>query len=757
MLHRRIVGILLLALAAASSVRGVETTFWQIGTFDEFLQGTLSSISLSKEGELRLAPDSRMVFSPDEALALSLARDPQGNLFVGTGHQGKVFRVDANQKASLFFTAQEPDVFAMTVGPDRALYVGSSPEGKVYRITPDGKSRVFYDPKTKYIWALVFDSQGRLYVATGDKGQIFRVDSAGKSELFFDSKQTHIMCLTLDRAGSLLAGSVPNGLVYRITPQGKGFVLYQASLPEIHDLATDSKGRIYAAALGGTGGKGTPEILIPPPSGGAAPGGVTTVTVTASEEAGKEARTSQTPPAESLAAPSFNRPAPLTPAVPALQIPQGRGSLIEILPDSTAETIWSSNNESIFGLAVRDSHVLFSTDSNGRIFDLDTRPDGQRLTLLTETRESLATRLMLEGPDLYIATSNIAKLFRVEATLAREGSYESPVKDTRFISRWGVLAWRGEFPAGTTLEFFTRSGNCDRPDRTWAEWAGPYRNPDGSPIASPPARYIQWKAVFRAAGTLGPTLDDITVSYLSQNLPPQIRSLSVSTAGERTSPMGTSTSGTGSTGASITVASSSFGPPSLTSGAPSKIPVTLTWQADDPNGDQLVYVLYVRAADEQEWHLVKDKLRQTTYTLDPNTLADGKYVARLVASDEESNPPEMARKSELLSAPFWVDNTPPVVRILGQKVESAGAEVRFEVEDSTSPLRSAETSTDGKEWRDVPPEDGIVDSRKETFKVRTSKLEPGEHILSLRAYDTAGNVGVGKAVVRIPSEAGPMR
>jgi outer membrane protein assembly factor BamB len=751
---------LLLTLAAASAVRGVETAFWQIGTFDEFLQGTLRGISLSKEGELRLAPESRTVFSPEEALALSLARDPQGNLFVGTGHQGKVFRVDAHQKASLFFTAQQPDVFAMAVGPDEALYVGSSPEGKVYRVTPDGKSRVFYDPKMKYIWALVFDSAGRLYVATGDKGQIFRVDSAGKGELFFDSKQTHIMCLILDRAGSLLAGSVPNGLVYRITPQGKGFVLYQASLPEIHDLATDSEGRIYAAALGGAAGRGTPETLISPPSGGPASGGPAAVPIIAPAEESKEARTSQVPPTEPLAAPSLSRAAPSTPTAPALRIPQGRGSLIEIFPDSTVETIWSSNNESIFGLAVRDSHVVFSTDSDGRIFDLDTRPHGQRLTLLTETRESLATRLMLEGPDLYIATSNIARLFRVEATLASEGSYESPVKDTKFISRWGVLTWRGEFPPGTSLEFFTRSGNNDRPDQTWADWAGPYRNPAGSPITSPPARYLQWKAVFRALGTLGPTLGDVTVSYLNQNLPPEIRSLSVSTAGERTGPMGATTSGAGSMGASLGVGpptGTGLGPHSFSRGEPSKIPVTLTWQADDPNGDQLVYALYVRAADEQEWHLIRDKLRQTTYTLDPNTLADGKYVARLVASDEESNPPEMARTSELLSAPFWVDNTPPVVRVLGQTVESAGAEVRFEVEDSISPLRGAETSIDGKEWRDVLPEDGIVDSRKETFKVRVSKLEPGEHILSLRAYDTAGNVGVGKAVVRIPREAGPLR
>jgi len=50
-----------------------------------------------------------------------------------------------------------------------------------------------------------------------------------------------------------------------------------------------------------------------------------------------------------------------------------------------------------------------------------------------------------------------------------------------------------------------------------------------------------------------------------------------------------------------------------------------------------------------------------------------------------------------------------------------------------------------------------VDSRAETFTVRAEKLQPGEHLLTLRAYDTAGNAGVGKAVVRLAAGGGPKR
>ena len=516
-------------------------------------------------------------------------------------------------------------------------------------------------------------------------------------------------------------------------------------------MAVDAQGDIFAANMGGAGSKGSPDLFLAPPQGGPG-GGVTTVTVTASTEPDLTAK-GQAPPGETRA-PSFNRSTPQIPQMFPMQFGTGHGALIEIFPDSTAETIWSSSNESIFGLAVRNDHVLFTTDSNGRIFDLDAKPDSGKLRILTETHESLTTRLLLGGSDLYAATSNVAKLFRIGVSPTHEGTFESPVKDTKFISRWGVLAWRGEVPAGCSLQFYTRAGNSDRPDNTWSDWAGPYSNPNGDAVANPPARYLQWKAVLHTSGNDSPTLAEVTVSYLNQNLPPQIHSLNVSTSSERTGAAGASANLPMVGGITVSASpSGGFGaPPQSTPSV--KAPITLTWQADDPNGDQLVYTLYVKATDEREWHLLKDKIHQSSYTIDPTALADGKYVARLVASDEESNPADMARKSELLSAPFWVDNTPPDIEVLRQTVTGFTAEIQFAAEDGTSPLRSAETSLDGQDWHDVLSDDGVIDSRKETFTLKLTHLAPGEHILALRASDTSGNIGVGKAVIRIQGGAG---
>jgi hypothetical protein len=733
---------------------GSETQFWQVGSFEEFLHGNLQGVSLGQEGALELAPATEAFFDPEQTLALSLAADKTGHLYVGTGHEGKVFRVDSGGHGSLIFQAPQPEVLAVAAGPKGDIFVASSPDGKIYRVTSDGKSSVFFDPKTKYIWSLAFDSQGRLYAGTGDSGVIYQIDPDGKGRVFFESRQTHIICLAFDRDGNLLAGSDPDGLVFRITPQGQGFVLYKADFPEIHALALDSEGRVYAAALGGSGAMPSAPIFAAPttPAPQAAP---ITVTVTASggvlpgeaSDSGKGGKSEgqqptpqpapprQTPQRE-RSSPSFNRAggSPMTPTVPL-----GRGALVRISTDNTAETLWSSDKQSVFGLALEGRDVLFSTDGTGQIFRLSPSSDGPRLTLVTETREALATRLLVEGGSVYVTTSDVAKLFRVATEPAAEGTYESPVKDTKFVSRWGNLSWRAEVPAGCSIGFYSRSGNSETPDRTWSEWKGPYTNPDASLITSPPARYIQWKASFKGSGGSSPVLNDVTLAYLNQNLPPQIRSLEVSTAGNRTGIGGSGAQG-GGQNLSVEGAGSTM--------TGKKVPTTFSWQADDPNGDRLVYSLYLKAADERDWHLLKNRLHEANYTLDANAMPDGEYVARLVASDEESNPPGQARRSELESAPFWIDNTPPRVEVTEQHWEGASAEVRFRASSNLSPLRGAETSLDGGEWSPAAADDGIIDSRAESFTVRLSSLAHGEHQLLLRAYDIAGNTGIGKAVLR---------
>ena len=62
-----------------------------------------------------------------------------------------------------------------------------------------------------------------------------------------------------------------------------------------------------------------------------------------------------------------------------------------------------------------------------------------------------------------------------------------------------MIRWEGT--GAVTL--FTRSGNTEKPDDTWTDWAGPYDRSEGQAIQSPAARFVQWKAVLgRSAAAL---------------------------------------------------------------------------------------------------------------------------------------------------------------------------------------------------------------------------------------------------------------
>ena len=85
----------------------------------------------------------------------------------------------------------------------------------------------------------------------------------------------------------------------------------------------------------------------------------------------------------------------------------------------------------------------------------------------------------------------------------------------------------GRHPAAAAVEISTRSGNTRTPDETWSDWTTPYTDRDGSPITSPRARYLQWRAVLIAARGESPFLTSVTAAYLPRNLRPRVTSITI--------------------------------------------------------------------------------------------------------------------------------------------------------------------------------------------------------------------------------------
>jgi hypothetical protein len=744
-----VAGILLAAVAPAVFSSG--TTSWEMNSYQDFVRGRFEGISLSREGRLSLAPKVETIFTSDQPVIWAVAQGPDKSLYAATGHRGRVYRIDKAGKASLYWTADQPEVFAIAVDNHGAVYAGTSPDGKVYRIE-DGKAAEYFNPKARYIWSLAGAPDGTLYVGTGDQGKIYRVTAPGQGELYYDTGQSHITGLAVDSQGRLLAGTEPNGILYRISAKDKAFVLYDASLPEIRAIVPEPDGTVYVAALGGSVAKiaaSAAQAAQAAAGGGVATATTTTITVEAQAGPGGDIK-----PAEVK-----TQPAPVTPTPqvttqfnPVVDVSGVEKSAVyRINPDNTVETLWSSKEENVYDVLKLERQILFSTDENGRIYGLS--PD-RRVTLVTETNEGETTRLLPSEHSVLAATGNMGRIFRLGEKPGPAGSYEAPPHDSGTASRWGSLSWRADLPADCTLTFRTRSGNSAKPDRTWSDWSQPLSNPTGSPIASPNARYIQWKAEMTGQEGATPLLNSVTLAYLPQNSPPVLKSINVimqAVAASQSAKQSVSSSAA----YSVTVSDSGDATASTPAGTPTQTltratnqQITLVWTAEDPDNDRLVYNVYFRPEDETQWLPLKSGLHDNSITFDGDILADGKYFFRVVASDREANPPSSAREAQLVSAPIMIDNTPPIVTIGLVKYAEGAAHVEFEAADAASPLRHCEYSLDAASWVPVAAADGVIDSMREKFTLDLTGLAAGEHLLVIRAADSANNMGLAKVVLK---------
>jgi hypothetical protein len=279
---------------------------------------------------------------------------------------------------------------------------------------------------------------------------------------------------------------------------------------------------------------------------------------------------------------------------------------------------------------------------------------------------------------------------------------------------------------------------------------------------SPNARYVQWTVEMQgpAPSATAASIDAVTLSYQPQNNRPVVRSITVTpqwVAAPQKPSAASAQSGAGSA-FSVTVTDSGDSGPATTSGTPTQqvnragvLQLFLSWQADDPDNDRLVYTLQVRGEGEREWKTLKSELTDNTFSLDADSLADGRYRFRVIASDRPSNPPSQAREADLESPPVLLDQTPPVLTLAEPRRTAQGGsdwlDIEVEAVDALSPVRRAEVSVDAGAWRPMECADGVADSLRERFLVRLPAPPPGEHLVTVRVYDASGNAGLARRVI----------
>jgi len=163
----------------------------------------------------------------------------------------------------------------------------------------------------------------------------------------------------------------------------------------------------------------------------------------------------------------------------------------------------------------------------------------------------------------------------------------------------------------------------------------------------------------------------------------------------------------------------------------------VAWEAVDPNKDKLKYNIYLKKYNAQNWFLIKEDLDEKTLQLDTRLFQDGKYVLRVTADDSLANPPSLSKSSDMVSSPFLIDSTAPVVT----NFSVIGNRLQFTVEDKTSIISNVLYSFDGKLWFPVFPVDLLNDSKNETFDFSLANLQ-GKKFIFLKVMDEFENCKV---------------
>ncbi len=686
--------LMVISLIFVGLVSAVSTSLWEQQSRTDFEAGEIKNISVSSKGDASLSLKVDEFSELKEAQVWALAEDSEGNIYAGTGNEGKIYKISADGKTvTLYFDSPEVTIFSLVVGADDTIYAGTGPDGLVYKITDkDTPPKTLLKKGDKYVWALHLDDDGNLYAATGTEGKIYKITPDGDASVFFDTEEKNITSL-LAYDGGLYAGSSGNGIIYKIMDDGTSNVIYQAREKEIRELAMDSDGNVYAAAVTSVPmDRGAPR-----PSRG--------------------------------------------PSVPNPQAPGGppqenKSVLYRLHPDGTTALVWSSPEPLISSMVLEsDKQILIGTGSNGKLYRVNPKNGEFESVGKTEGKDIVAILQMEQedGMKTILGTGNPGKLFTLTTSHVEEGTLESAVHNAQSLSRWGKISWEAEVAEGTSITLVTRTGNTRKPDDTWNKWSEDLTTAEGTQIPNADGQYIQWKAKFTTTDTSkAPILKKVTLASAQTNVEPILSSVSIRTGG------------------SSAQRASSPQPP----GAPgrgSSAPASpkrwkVEWKVADVNRDTLQFTVYYKAVDEENWKLLKKELSAPSYDWDITSIADGKYEVKVVATDKLSNPVGWEKTVEKVSAPVSVDNTDPEVGEIDVDQQADGTfKITCKVSDAMNTVQRAVYKIDNDEqWKVIFPEDGIFDSKEEELLLHTTKLPDGAHSITIRVTDRAQNTATGR-------------
>lgn len=361
---------------------------------------------------------------------------------------------------------------------------------------------------------------------------------------------------------------------------------------------------------------------------------------------------------------------------------------------------------------------LVAASASGRLFAID---DNDQVTRIADAGGAVMA-LQPDGDGVLAAAAGASAFLRASGTPTGSGAWTSDVLDAGSTARWGRLRFMREGEGSVVLQ--SRSGTTPTPDDSWSPWSPDCSTADGSPVSSPPGRYLQVRARLVGGAGLPVRLTSVSVFYRNEEPRPTLE-MARPRGGERLS--GTQ---------------------------------KVQWKVLAGNVDEMCYDL-AYSTDDEHWTAIRrglgPTLRETALNTAPEvammddlswdtkTVADGRYRLRVQVRDAAR--PDASPTATTTSKPFIVTNTPPgldgltITRSDDGRVRIRGvARGRLACIVSVTFRQNAERRDEGRdarggEWRIAQPDDGLYDSEREPFSL---VLDEGGAV-DIRVTDEAGN------------------
>jgi len=139
----------------------------------------------------------------------AMATDVAGRLLAGiSGTRCRLCRLEGEKMETIFEPEDAKYIFALALDDGGNIYLGTGPEGKIYKLNSLGKKpQLIYDSRDKNILSLAIGRDGYIYAGSDSRGLVYKINTRNKKvTVLYDSDQPEITALIsiLDTRSSIL-------------------------------------------------------------------------------------------------------------------------------------------------------------------------------------------------------------------------------------------------------------------------------------------------------------------------------------------------------------------------------------------------------------------------------------------------------------------------------------------------------------------------------------------------------------------------